>query len=129
MRPTYAIMFGVTIGFCQRYPALSTLEVAIVGKSQFYRVLIAFIALVFLSVGILSGFAMATHSCANCANETRPSCSAIIMLRNISRYLSETLLGIAAFAICATSLHLAIFLTPGKIYAPSPVGLRVRMNN
>jgi hypothetical protein len=96
---------------------------------QISKVLIVLMAIIFLCVGLLSGFGLAAHQqrCCECA-KNRSACTELARLQQFFRQLAG-FLGLSTGVIVAT----AYFITTAKSFlvwsAPSLVVYKVRMNN
>ena len=92
------------------------------------RGLFGLLALVLLCAVLLSGFALSTHTCADCV-QGRSLCPYALTLREGMQQLIR--ISVAAFGIAALLLFLQTAIDPDfeKGYMPTLVGLKARMNN
>ena len=92
------------------------------------RGLFGFLALVLLSAALLSGFALTTHTCADCA-PGRVLCPYAVKLRDGLQQFGREAAAIFGISILLALLQAAISSELEKGNISTPVLLKARMNN
>ena len=100
-----------------------------VNTRRVQRCLLSLLCLIFLSVSIFSGYAIATHNCSECIPNGYAACPIFSQLQNVSRQLTEVSFAPRAWYI---ALFIILQMAMGDIlkrqHTSSLGGLSVKLN-